>query len=181
MILANFSMKLLSNMENILLNDLLIFNDYHPSSRVWIFPSNRTLSKNEMSYLNEELNKFLENWKTHGEAMRSNAVWLFDQFWIVVADESYLAPSGCSTDALTRFVRALGESVKLDLLNYANVPYRLSNGKILSLPFGEMRKAVKEKKLDSGTHIFQCSIQKLELLPTSFLVLPEDSFFASKA
>ena len=48
----------------------LIPEDFHPSSRIWIYQSSRLLTMNEALQLEDQLHEFIAQWKSHGNKVK---------------------------------------------------------------------------------------------------------------
>ena len=71
----------------------LIPEDFHPSSRVWIYQSNRLFSIGEALEIELLLTDFLQKWNTHGTPVKGYANLLFGQFIVLMADETFTGVS----------------------------------------------------------------------------------------
>ena len=85
----------------------LVPEDFHESSRVWIYQSNRLLTMSEALHLEERLQGFIDSWKSHGTPVKGFGTLFFGQFLILMADETASGVSGCSTDSSVRFVKEI--------------------------------------------------------------------------
>ena len=96
--------------------------------RTWVFVANRTLNEEEVLRINDELNAFVSNWKTHGTPIDASG-FCFEQAAIVIsANEAEVKASGCSIDKITHLVRSLGTSLEIDFFNRFNVLNRSDAG-----------------------------------------------------
>ncbi len=75
----------------------LIPADFADSSRVWIYQSSRPFSEKEELEINEQLFQFYAQWQAHGAPVKGWAKMLFRRFIVMMADESNVEVSGCST------------------------------------------------------------------------------------
>lgn len=89
--------------------------------RTWVFIANRPLSESEESTVNDALNDFVLNWKTHGKPLNAQA-FCFEHLAIVIAaNESEVKASGCSIDKINHLVHSLGLTLSVDFFNRFNV------------------------------------------------------------
>eukprot|EP01035_Chromulina_nebulosa_P046749 gene46749-63326_t len=77
----------------------IIPEDFHDSSRVWIYQASRIFGMAEALQIESILEDFIDNWKTHGTPVKGYANLIFGQFIIFIADETSAGVSGCSTDS----------------------------------------------------------------------------------
>ena len=97
--------------------------DFHPSSRVWIYQSSRLFLISEALQIEELLNKFIENWKSHGAPVNGYGTLLFGQFLILMADETATSVGGCSTDSSVHLIKEMEELFKVDMFNRQNLAF----------------------------------------------------------
>lgn len=86
-------------------------NDLPSSSRVWVFPSTRVFSDEEIEKIQPQLDIFLFQWAAHGADLYAKGHILFNRFIVVMLDESKVMASGCSIDTLTHFIQKLEKEV----------------------------------------------------------------------
>ena len=72
----------------------LIDANLHPESKVWIYQANRIFSLQEALAIEELLNDFTAQWKSHGVPVKGAAYLFFGQFIILIADETATGVSG---------------------------------------------------------------------------------------
>ena len=91
----------------------LLPEHFSDESKVWIFQSNRPFIEKEQKEIDEQLYQFYVQWLAHGDAVKGWAKLLFNQFVVVLADESGTNVSGCSTDSMVRISRAWSDNTML--------------------------------------------------------------------
>lgn len=96
-------------------------------NRCWIFPSESPIDKTS---LGPYIQKFLGNWKNEDKP-RVKAGWeILEGHFLVFKVEEYSATlSGCSIDALHRFVQNLGEELGLNLMS-RDIFYQGKQGRV---------------------------------------------------
>ena len=77
----------------------------------------------EVFDLEKELQDFVQNWKSHGDPVKGYANLFFGRFLIIMADETDITVSGCSTDSAVRFVKSLEEKFKTDFFNRTQLAF----------------------------------------------------------
>src|SRR5437762_640871 len=85
----------------------LIPAEFPHNSRVWIYQSSRAFIEKEEKEINEQLLHFYSGWQAHGAPVKGWAGLLFRQFIVVIADETDVDVSGCSTDSSVRVVKSI--------------------------------------------------------------------------
>src|SRR5438105_3230046 len=105
------------------------FSNLPDASRVWVFASDRPLSRDESSILLEEVDAFLEDWRAHGATLRSAREWVHDRFLAIGVDPTAEQASGCSIDGLFRRLKTLEGPLGTGLVQGGRVFYRDAKGR----------------------------------------------------
>lgn len=92
-------------------------DQFPDNARVWIYTSNRAVSAQEQQEMAGPISEFLEKWAAHGTQLLAAGAWLNPYQMVVALDEEQAGASGCSIDAQTRFMRAMGEKHDIDWFN----------------------------------------------------------------
>src|SRR5688572_6069689 len=103
---------------------LISFPELPDSARLWIFNAERPLTRDENDTLRTHLESFLGQWAAHGSQLTVGYQILHDRFLMVGVDDRMVGPSGCSIDAMTRFLVQAGAQLGIDFLNAPDVCYR---------------------------------------------------------
>jgi hypothetical protein len=93
------------------------FNSISPSSRIWIYQSDRKLTADETAFAGEFLTAYCNQWNAHGQPLRASFEIRFDQFIVIAADESYNSTSGCSVDDSVRAIKEIQHRLGMDFFN----------------------------------------------------------------
>jgi len=157
----------------------LIPSDFSGDSRVWVFQSSRAFIDKEQTEINEQLSQFYTQWKAHGEQVKGWARLLFNQFIVVIADETGTHVSGCSTDGMVRVVKSLERQYDVNFFDRMMITF-LVNGKAQMLPFGQIQYAIDKGYINGDTLVFNnIAVTKKELLE-NWLVPLKQSWLAGK-
>ena len=89
--------------------------------RTWVFIAHRMLNAEEVTVVNDTLNTFVSNWKTHGTPIDAHGFCFAGAAIVIAANEAEVKASGCSIDKITHTVRALGEHLGIDFFDRFNV------------------------------------------------------------
>jgi hypothetical protein len=100
------------------------FDQLPAHARIWIFASDRPLSRDESKVLLEEVDRFLVQWKAHGAPLRSAREWRDDRFLVIGVDPTEEQASGCSIDGLFRSLQALERTLATGLVAGGRVFFR---------------------------------------------------------
>ncbi len=157
----------------------LIPEDFSPSSRVWIYQSNRLFFISEALQIEDMMNDFLEKWNTHGTPVKGYANLLFGQFVVLMADESAAGVSGCSTDSSVRMIKQIEELFKVDMFNRQNLAFVVKD-KIQIIPLAQLTYAFENNFITQDTLYFNNLVLDKASLMNQWMVPVKDSWLASR-
>ena len=99
-------------------------------ARIWIYQADRLLNEQEVICITKKLDKWQNEWNTHGRALYSEA-WIQEGLFLILAvDESRQPASGCSIDQSVHFIRQIGNRINVDFLNRMNFAYQDETGEV---------------------------------------------------
>ncbi len=157
----------------------LIPEDFHPTSRVWIYQSNRLFFISEALQIEEILQEFTDNWQSHGTKVKGYANLLFGQFIVLIADETQAGVSGCSTDSSVRLIKAIEEKFKVDMFNRQNLAFAVKE-KIQLLPLSQLKYAVENNFINGDTVYFNNLVQTKDELINKWMIPLKESWLAKR-
>jgi hypothetical protein len=157
----------------------LLPEGFAPESRVWVYQSNRLFTLSEALEIEEQLNKFSAEWRSHGAKVNAYANLFFGQFVVLIADEREADVSGCSTDSSVRFIKGLGEQYKVDFFNRTNLAF-VSKDKIQLLPLNQLSYAFENGFIDEDTLFFNNVIQNKSELEANWITPIKNSWLKSR-
>ena len=133
----------------------MIFNQFSPESRVWLFIANQKVSSSQIKLLHTRFSNFCETWKSHGTSLHGEIKFIYDQLIAFGVNQENLC--GRSVDALVRFVRESEDD--LDLLNRNRMGY-LKNNVFTPFLFHEIKNLKVNSSISSTTMITNNFIEK---------------------
>lgn len=157
----------------------LLPENFADNSRVWIYQSSRMFALSEAFEVEELINKFTAEWRSHGADVDAYGNLFFGQFVVLMADETRAGVSGCSTDASVRFIKELGEKFGVDFFNRTNLAF-LVKEKIQVLPMSQLAYAAQNFFIGPQTLYFNNLVQTKKELQDNWIVPIQDSWLASK-
>ena len=132
---------------------LVDFDTLNNVSRVWVYQSNRTISKEEISEIELKIKDFLISWTAHGNDLEASFIIKYGRFIIISLNESTAKATGCSIDSSVRFIQGLEEQYNINLLDKMNVSYR--HGEFIAYkPLIEFKKMIKNRSISKKTIVF---------------------------
>lgn len=157
----------------------LLPEGFADESRVWIYQSSRMFTLSEALEIEELLNKFTAEWRSHGADVDAYGNLFFGQFILLMADETRVGVGGCSTDSSVRFIKVIGEKFGVDFFNRTNLAFVVKD-KIQLLPMSQLSYAVQNFFIDANTLYFNNLVQTRKELEEKWIVPIKDSWLASK-
>lgn len=157
----------------------LIPEDFHSSSRVWIYQSNRLFMISEALQIEEMLNDFTSQWKSHGAPVKGYANLLFGQFLVLMADETITGVGGCSTDSSVHLVKNIEAAFKVDMFNRQNLAF-LVKDKIQTIPMAQLNYALENGFITPDTIYFNNLVADKAALLSQWMVPVKNSWLAAR-
>lgn len=157
----------------------LIPSDFSNSSRVWIYQSSRAFIEREAKEVNEQLEQFYVQWQSHGTPVKGWAKLLYNQFVIVMADETATGVSGCSTDSSVRVIKSIEKQYEVKMFDRMMLTF-LVKGKAEMLPVNQVQYAIDKGYINKDTMLFNNIVDSKEALMNNWLIPLEKSWLASR-
>ena len=165
-------------MENIPLTDILPdgFSDH---ARVWVYQSSRAFIEKEEKEINEQLYQFYAQWQSHGAPVMGWAKLLFNQFIVILADETEVMVGGCSTDSSVRVVKSIERQYEVNFFDRMMLTFLVKN-KVQMLPFGQVQYALDNDYIDGNTPLFNNVVTNKKELMEKWIVPLNQSWLAGR-
>lgn len=143
------------------------------NTRVWVYQSNRLLTKAEQAQMKPEIDAFVAQWAAHGQSLHASAQILWDCFIVLAVDQNHEPASGCSIDSSVRFIKDLGEKYAFKPFDRNTIAY-LKEDQIAFTTLQQIDQA-------KGAKVFNLSVSNMEEYKHKFVINFEDSAFANLA
>ena len=153
--------------------------DFAPTSRVWIYQSDRLFSLAEALELENTFKPFVDSWKSHGADVKGFASLFYGRFIILMADESATGVSGCSTDSSVRLIKEIEQKFDVNLFNRQLLAFEVKD-RIEILPMSQLEYAVKNNHIDEQTLFFNNAILTKQELENSWPAPIKNTWLASR-
>jgi hypothetical protein len=157
----------------------LLDDTFHSNSRVWIYQASRIFSLGEALEIEELLNQFAAQWKSHGVPVKGAAYLFFGQFIVLIADETATGVSGCSTDSSVRLVKDIEQRFGVNMFDRTTLAFVVKD-KIQLLPLAQLQYAVDNGFINPETLYFNNLVQTMEELETKWIIAIKDSWLTRK-
>ena len=157
----------------------LLPQDFAPGSKVWVYQCSRLFSMGEALQIEDLLNHFVANWKSHGAGVKGAAYLFFGQFIILMADEEATGVSGCSTDSSVRLIKEIENLYKVNLFDRQSLAFVIKD-KVQLIPLSQFSYAVENNFINTDTLYFNNTILTKEVLENNWLIPVKDSWLGKK-
>ena len=143
------------------------FDELPLQSRVWVFQSNRIMSPDEQSSIDDALKQFVQKWSTHGVQMLASHVLYHNCFVIIAADEQKQAASGCSIDSFTALFKAFGTQYNLSFFDRFSIAHK-SEDDVLISNLDDFKQLIDDGLITPYTLVFNNLIEQRQDLSTKW-------------
>ena len=132
---------------------LVDFDSLAENSRVWIYQSNRSFTKDELVDISDKLIVFLNNWVAHGLNFEAGFEIKYKRFIIIALDQDKQSVTGCSIDASVKFIQELEILYSVNLMDKMNVSYKQGDY-VAYKTLTDFKKMAKDKAVSKKTIVF---------------------------
>ena len=153
--------------------------DFADSSRVWIYQSSRLFFISEALQMEDMLNEFAANWKSHGAPVKGFANLFFGRFIVLMADETATGVSGCSTDSSVHLIKSIEEKYKVQLFDRQNLAFIVKD-KIEVIPLSQLEYAVEHNFINADTLYFNNTVLSKKEMVEKWIIPVKDSWLAKR-
>ncbi|MEO6732426.1 MAG: hypothetical protein ABIN01_14505 [Ferruginibacter sp.] len=153
--------------------------DFNDSSRVWIYQSSRLFFISEALQIEEMLEQFVKEWKSHGEEVKGYANVFFGQFIIFMADETATGVSGCSTDSSVRIIKEIEQKMNVQLFDRQSLAFVVKD-KVQLLPFPQLNYAIQNDFVNGDTLYFNNTVLTKKELLENWIIPIKESWLAKR-
>jgi len=157
----------------------LLPGDFAGNSRVWIYQCHRLFTLSEALQIEEMLEGFVRDWKSHGTPVKGYGNLFYGQFIVLMADETASGVSGCSTDGSVRLIREIGQLFQVDLFDRLGLAFFIRE-KVQIIPMAQLPYALENGFVNAETLYFNNTVQTKEELEEKWISPVKDSWLASK-
>lgn len=155
------------------------FNNFSPTSKVWIYQAKRNLTEQEVANANEAADKFTAQWAAHNQALNAKGKILENRFLVLMVDEAQAQASGCSIDSSVHFVQELGNQLQIDFFDRLNIAYPI-DGTIKTFPLKDLKSLFLEGKFDDTLYIYNNTVTNKKDFDEKWLVPIKESWLGPR-
>ena len=157
----------------------LLPSDFHPDSRVWIYQSERSFTETEQIEIDELLLQFTNSWTSHGAKVKGFGKLFFNQFIVLLADETASGVSGCSTDSSVRIIKEIENRYNTNLFNRQHLAFFIGEN-IIQIPLSKLNEAISDKLINLETYYFNNVVLSKKELEDKWIIKLRDSWLGKK-
>ncbi len=129
------------------------FEKLSDNARIWIYPSNRKLSDQEVKEILVLFEKFFAQWTAHNKKLLASVQIPYNRFIVIGLDSDFQSPSGCSIDSSVHFIQNIEKSYKIVLLDKMNVTFK-QGAYLVYKSLTEFKKMIKNGSINKKTIVF---------------------------
>jgi hypothetical protein len=163
---------------NINIKDVIPTN-FSDNSHVWIYQSNRIFTNAEAYQINEILQNFVTNWKSHGDPVKGFGKLIFGQFIIFIADDTHSVIGGCSTDTSVRLIKSIEKEFQISMFDRQMLAF-LVNEDIHLIPLSLVNNSLENGIIKRETLYFNNTILTKKELLNNWIIPVKDSWLAKR-
>lgn len=145
------------------------FESLPPTSRVWIYQSNRPFNDREVETLTARLRNFTDAWNVHGMPLNMSFRIEHNQFIMLAADEGEQSASGCSIDSSVRALKEIEQSLGVALFDRNQIAFKKEDA-VLTIPLARLNEYFASGILDEDTLTFYNLVNTKSQLEHEWLV-----------
>lgn len=138
-------------------------------ARLWIYQASRSLSDEEVSFVKNHTEQFLNQWQAHGQDLKASYTLEHNQFLVISVDESFSQASGCSIDSSVHLIEALQNELGVSFMTTSQVAFLL-NEKIELFPFNQLKSQVQEEVITPDTLVFDNTVKNVSEFRQKWLI-----------
>ncbi len=156
-----------------------LVGNFDPGSRVWIYQASRLFTIAEALEIEEMLQDFVGQWKSHGTPVKGSAYLFFGRFIVLMADETATGVSGCSTDGSVRLIKEIESRFNNPLFDRTLLAFVVKD-KIELIPLSQLDYAWKNQFITADTLYFNNIVDSKKALEENWIIPVKESWLMKK-
>ena len=133
----------------------------------------------EALVIEEMLENFVNDWKSHGTPVKGYANLFYGQFIVLMADESATGVSGCSTDSSVRLIKDIEQRFGVAMFDRLNLAF-LVKDKVQMVPMAQLPYALENGFLNGDSLYFNNTVQTKDELTEKWILPLKESWLAGR-
>lgn len=152
------------------------YNELSPKSKIWIYQSSRPFNNIEALAIQQELENFTQQWAAHGQGLKAYGTLYYQQFIILMVDETAHGASGCSIDSSVHFLKDLQKKYKATLFDRLNMAYKNASNEIVTADRNTFEKLVNMGEINDDTIVFNNLVRNKQEFETKWEIPMKESW-----
>jgi anti-sigma28 factor (negative regulator of flagellin synthesis) len=146
-------------------------------SRVWVYQTNRALSKEEAGAIQEAGVSFVSNWQAHQKDLQASFEVLKDRFVLIAVDEEKQEATGCSIDRSVHFLQGLEKQLGIKLFDRTQVVYMVE-GELREARLAEIKEKIAKGEIQKDTLTFNNLVQSKKEWKEKWMIPAQESWLS---
>lgn len=152
---------------------------FAPESRVWIYQSNRPFGERELKEIEEQLHQFYAQWMSHNRPVKGWAGVLFNQFIVIIGDDTMDRLCGSAVDNSIRLIKSMERQYSVSLMDRMLLAFLIED-KIQLLPVSQFPHALDSGRVTPETLYFNNAVSTRSAMEEHWLVEVKHSWLAKR-
>lgn len=148
---------------------MVTYKELSPNSKVWVYQSSRSFTATEAIEIQEQVNNFVQHWAAHGKGLRAFGKVYYQQFVVLVVEESTAKASGCSIDSSVHFLKSLGQKYKTTFFDRLLIAFWKGDKVITTTRLG-FQELIAKGEVTDETIVFNNMVQTKADLESSWQI-----------
>lgn len=154
-------------------------SDFAAEAKVWVYQAARTFTVRELAEINEQLDQFYQQWMSHNRPVKGWAGVFFNQFIVIVADDTADRLCGSAVDHSLRVIQSLERQYEVSLLDRMLLGF-LVQDRVELLPLAQLPHALAAGKVKEDTLYFNNTVTTKAALLDHWIIPLKDSWLAQR-
>lgn len=157
----------------------LLPDHFSADSRVWVYQSSRPFNEAELKEINEQLYQFYSQWMSHNHPVKGWAAVLFNQFIVILSDDTSDRLCGSAVDHSIHVMKSLERQYQVSLLDRMLLGFKVED-KVELLPMNQVSYALENGIINGDTLFFNNAITTKSALEDDWLIKVKDSWLGKR-
>lgn len=137
---------------------LVAFDSLPDDARCWVFGARAPIDDVDEPRLLGAVDKFLKEWKAHGQPLTCARVFRDEHFLVIGVDERASGASGCSIDGLFRLLQQAEDGIGTSLVGGGTVHFRDAGGMVHCLDRADFTQLAAGGDVNAETTVFDTTV-----------------------
>jgi hypothetical protein len=144
------------------------FTELPTDARVWVFAASDVLSADAEATLLQQVDRFLAEWRAHGQPLACAREWREGRFLAIGVDQRTAGASGCSIDGLFRTLRELEPLLGTSLVAGGLLFWRNDDGVVERGTRAQFAQLAADGRIRADTRVFDTTVTTAEAWHSAF-------------